>query len=185
MRLNLFAAIRNRIMYHPTWRDAEDFDEIWKQRIELLATFISECGPVADFGCGMMWLERHLPATCTYLPLDLHRRDDRTIIFDANRDSIPDRPFAVAFLSGMLEYVASPESFLEQLIERRPRQIVMSYVSTDLLPGLAYRRSLHWQSHLSTRDILSRVVGPYRLTRYQELRGNQLFCFEVAKERQV
>ncbi|WP_242392777.1 methyltransferase domain-containing protein [Anaeromyxobacter oryzisoli] len=185
MSLNLFAAIRNRILYHPTWRDADDFDEIWKQRIELLASFISQRGVVADFGCGMMWLERYLPPACTYLPLDLHRRDDRTVIFDANRDAIPDRPFAIAFLSGMLEYVASPEGFFGQLIERRPSQIVMSYVSTDLLPGRAHRRSLHWQSHLSTREILSRLVGPYRLSRYQELRGNQLFSFEVAQERHV
>src|SRR3712207_7606350 len=37
-------------------------------------------------GCGMMTLERDLPAPVGYLPCDVVRRDHRTILCDLNRE---------------------------------------------------------------------------------------------------
>ena len=105
------------------------------------------------------------------------------MVFDANQDPFPQEDFGVAFLSGLLEYVVDPRRFLGELVARAPRQIVMSYVSTDIIPRLGYRKSLRWRSHLSTRDLLTTLVGPYRLAHYAELQGNQLFDFEVAELR--
>ena len=52
------------------WSSPIEFDEKWKRRISTMASYITKPCPVADFGCGMMWLETCLPPNCTYIPLD-------------------------------------------------------------------------------------------------------------------
>ena len=43
-----------------TWNRAEEFDVAWKARIAAMARRIDGPGRVADFGCGLMWLEQVL-----------------------------------------------------------------------------------------------------------------------------
>ncbi len=51
------------------WQDIEFFNEEWKDRIMLMASFIEKESSVMDLGCGRMWLLDFLPENCTYLRL--------------------------------------------------------------------------------------------------------------------
>jgi len=58
-------------------------------RAKLAADFIPAGATVLDLGCGAMPLELFLPYGCAYLPCDRVKRDERTLLCDFNKDSVP------------------------------------------------------------------------------------------------
>jgi hypothetical protein len=135
-----------------SWQELEYFDESWKKRIEVMASFIAPGESVIDLGCGKMWLKPLLKNN-TYWPVDYCRRDESTVLANFNRHQYPDIRADVAFLSGTLEYIEDYEWFVRQVSSRASRCIV-SYCTTESYPDLKLRIRKAWKSHLSRSTLI-------------------------------
>jgi len=68
--------------------NAEKTDH-WLARTVTAASFLVGCASVVDIGCGNMPLERHLKTSTAYIPVDVVRRDERTIVVDLELRTAP------------------------------------------------------------------------------------------------
>jgi hypothetical protein len=151
----------------------------WERRTQLAAEWLQGDRVVADIGCGLMTLESWLPQSATYVPMDVVRRDARTILFDLNKGRIPAVACDAAVLLGVLEYADNLAAVLEQL-QQFPK-ILLSYnhISiNDLLwkAGLRTKR-VTWRNR-HTRHSLRRLLGSagLRITRERTIRiGERLY----------
>lgn len=135
------------------WEITGNLHAAWSERASIAATILSDAASVIDIGCGRMDIETHLPASTTYIPADLVRRDERTLICDLNAGVLPDAVAEAAVLLGVLEYVHDAEKTLAELSARWSR-IVLSYNPADLDAGRD--RSLHgWFNNWKTAQIVA------------------------------
>jgi hypothetical protein len=160
------------------WASSEEFDEAWKRRIAVMASSIHGPCSVADFGCGMMWLESRLPQGSTYHPFDFVRRDERTVVLDLNRDPLPPVSIEVAFLSGVLEYVEDVAAFSRQLAAAGFRKIILSYCTLEKFQDVDERKNLNWVSHVSLFDLLGLFLVDYDLVHIDDVNNNSIFVFD-------
>ncbi len=143
-----------------------------------MAAYIDKTGTVADFGCGMMWLEQFLGEGNTYLPIDYIRRDERTVVADFNNDPFPKVSGEVAFLSGSLEYVKDLKGFIQNLTAADFPQIVISYCTLEKNPDMRARRALNWVSHESIFSVLEMFCDQYCLTKIDNgVEANTIMVF--------
>jgi hypothetical protein len=163
---------------HILWSSESEFDEVWKKRISVMASYINIPGTVADFGCGLMWLEPLLNQENTYLPIDYIARDPRTLVIDFNVDLIPELNAEIAFLSGVLEYVKDVNKFVDQLTNRGFKKIILSYCTYEKFNNINNRTSLNWVSHESIFQILSLFCKNYNLVAIDDVNNNTIFVFE-------
>ena len=149
----------------PLFARSVEFDESWKIRIAHLAKFIDTSGPVLDIGCGMMWLASSgWFAGNAYIPLDYIRRDHRTLVVDLNSHNHCHQINAeFAVMSGVLEYVHDVPAFLQQLISRRYRRILITYCTIECWWKMELRHVLNWVSHLSLEDLLIELLPKYHI----------------------
>ena len=105
----------------------------WEHRAEKAAWLLGGCDFVVDIGAGRMLLEKHLEPGTRYVPVDVVRRDQRTIVVDLNDSS--EWPEAVigdaAEILGVVEYLYDLERFMGRLKPRFDRAVV-SYSVSDL-----------------------------------------------------
>ncbi|MBD2176644.1 hypothetical protein H6F42_06910 [Pseudanabaena sp. FACHB-1998] len=160
------------------WSSNWEFDEEWKNRISTMAAYINTSGTVADFGCGLMWLEPLLKPENTYLPIDYIARDERTLVIDLNKDLLPELNADIAFLSGVLEYVIDIENFVYNLTNKNFKKIILSYCTLEKFSDVNGRESLNWVSHKSIFDILSMFTSKYSLSAINDVKGNTIFVFD-------
>lgn len=159
------------------WTQDEEFHPDWELRNKLIASYINIPGIVADFGCGKMTLEKYLKPNNSYLPIDVHRRDNRTIVFDVNRHSLPSINADIAVCSGFLEYVVDLRQFVHSIQNCRFKMFIMSYCTTNDFPDLRKRRSLNWVSHLSISDILYLFLSQFNLSAIDDFNKNSIFVW--------
>lgn len=159
------------------WSMPAEFDETWKRRIEVMAAHLINPAVVADFGCGMMWLENFLRPGQKYLPIDYLRRDERTLVLDLNRDSLQNVRADAAFLSGVLEYVQDVPAFAGKLAALPLKQIVLSYCTTDKHPDIEKRRNLNWTSHESLHTLLPPFLEAFNLGAMDDVKDNTILVF--------
>lgn len=164
------------------WSSSSEFSETWKMRIGGMAAYIKKPCAVADFGCGMMWLESLLPQGSTYVPIDFIRRDERTIVLDLNRDPFPDVQADVAFMSGVLEYVEDVPAVAKALATSRFQRLIISYCTTEKFGDLTNRKGLNWVSHHSVFEFLSFFLPAFDLTALGDVNNNTLFVFDRKNE---
>jgi putative peptidoglycan lipid II flippase len=143
------------------WSHENAFDPAWKSRIGLMYGLICNNGTISDFGCGPMWLrelidlKRH-----SYTPIDFIKRSDDTIVYDVNKDAFPRGNHNIIFLSGFFEYVLLPEKFIKEVSsELSVKELVMSYVPIELVPGIANRTLLGWKNHMPLADVISLITN--------------------------
>jgi hypothetical protein len=134
------------------WADSRQLLPEWIPRSNLAATLIQPGSIILDLGCGAMSLEKFLPAGCQYIPCDVVRRDDRTIVCDFNKDGLPacDRMSTVTAL-GVLEYIADLPEFLRQL-RHYGVPAVISYCPAEFSIHLD-RARLGWVNHLRAAEL--------------------------------
>ncbi len=159
------------------WSSPAEFDETWKRRIQVMASYIRGPGRVADFGCGPMWLKSFLPAGNTYLGIDSFRRDEHTLVLDLNRDSLSRIQADIAFLSGILEYIQEIPRFIENLTALPFRQIITSYCTLENFPDLKHRQSLNWVSHESLLTLLPHFLRHCDLAALDDVNKNTILVF--------
>lgn len=112
------------------WRDMGDKVSAGRdERAQIAAGFIPAGCRVVGVGCGaMMPLERHLPPETRYLPVDVVRRDARTVVVDLNVARLPDLEADYVVALGVLEYLNDVPGFLGQI----DCNAIFSYASVDL-----------------------------------------------------
>ena len=160
------------------WTSETEFDTAWKKRIELMASYIDIPGKVADFGCGMMWLENFLKSENSYVPIDYIRRDERTIVIDLNVGPISAINAEIAFLSGILEYIEDIPKFISQLTDNNFKLIILSYCTLEKNSDVGVRKSLNWVSHVSLFELLSLFTNKYNLTAIDDFNINTILVFK-------
>lgn len=137
------------------WSKPQSFEAEWNARAKRAADFIPAAASVLDLGCGMMALEKFLPDSCLYIPSDLVRRDERTILSNFNEGNFPDAAAQQAdfiTLLGVLEYVYDASAFLAHL-RCWNRPILLSYCATEAIGETAKRRALGWVNDFSLADL--------------------------------
>lgn len=121
----------------------------WSVRSQIAARLLEGAKSVLDLGCGTMGLEKYIGAA-TYIPSDVTRRDDRTLVSDYNCDGAPQVEAEASAVLGVLEYLHDPALFLSQLPTERA---VVSYCITDA-PGAMQPRKAHaWVNDFSTDQV--------------------------------
>lgn len=159
------------------WSSGIEFDEAWKNRIALMASYIDIPGEVADFGCGMMWLEQFLKTDNIYIPIDYIKRDDRTHVVDLNVYPLPVFEADVVIFSGVLEYIESIDKFYAETMRSNFKKIILSYCTLEKHGNIASRKSLNWVSHESVFSILAIFTKDYDLTAIDDVNTNTIMVF--------
>lgn len=124
------AAVAERRTLIERWRDMGDKISPGRdERAQIAARFIPNGCCVVDVGCGtMMPLERHLSPGTRYVPVDVVRRDARTVVVDLNVARLPDLKADYVVALGVLEYLNDVPGFLEQI----DCNAIFSYAPVDL-----------------------------------------------------
>jgi hypothetical protein len=134
------------------WSQRENLKSNWAERAEVAAQLVPPGVRLLDIGCGSMDIERFLHPTTTYIPADVVRRDDRTIICDLNRREFPDVGADVISLLGVLEYIHDlPRLFA--VLRSRNVGIIASYNPVDLGKPDRDRPAQGWFNDLTTAEM--------------------------------
>ncbi len=134
------------------WSDPHQLEEFWVKRAEAAAAMIAPGSIVLDLGCGIMALEKVLPISCRYIPCDIVKRDERTLICDFNSGALPPAKGATVITAlGVLEYIYELEQFIKNLSEYK-LPVIISYNPTDsgIYPD---RPAMGWVNHLSWQQL--------------------------------
>jgi hypothetical protein len=153
VKKTIFKLLKNLVKRKTTWKDAEYFDEAWKNRIKQMAAFIPQNATVLDLGCGKEWLKEFLPYNCCYWGCDYVSRNYETIICDFNKYQFPNLQVDICFVSGCLEYVEDYSWFIQKITEVS-NYCIISYCSIDYFPNLKERTQRHWVNHLRNEELI-------------------------------
>lgn len=138
------------------WANPAQLEAAWAPRALIAADFILAGSRVLDIGCGEMVLERYLPFGCSYVPCDVLRRDDRTIVTDLNAGSFPEETAAAAdvvVMLGVWEYLFRPEETFAALA-KSGKPVVCSYCTRERTTHLD-RRALGWVNDFSLEEFIA------------------------------
>ena len=162
------------------WADETNLLEEWDDRARRAARHIPPGSAVLDLGCGRMALESHLPKGCTYIPADLVRRDERTMLCELNRGRYPDvgEVTHIAAL-GVLEYIGDLGALFEWMASKRAR-VICAYVAARPFGALERRIGKGWINHYEIRDLVAIAEGAgFDLAGIEHMpAANVLFLFD-------
>jgi len=145
-------ALNNRKTFAEPWEEVPD----WPKRAEVAAAFAKPGYVVADVGCGAMAVERFLPENCTYLPFDIMKRDERTVVVDLNVDPVlPDFKADLIVCLGVIEYLFNGRDVLQAMLGRAPRMILTYTPRKD--ESIAMRETRSWVVHSGVREFEAMV----------------------------
>lgn len=138
------------------WGEVQpDFGDRWVLRASAAAMALTGATSIADLGCGSMTLARYLKPDQSYIPVDVARRDEATIVLDLNKDDDLKRlPAADACaLLGVLEYSYRPRELIKAL-GCHYGQIVATYNPWDGHSALDPRLANGWVTNFRRADLL-------------------------------
>ncbi|MBI1212303.1 MAG: hypothetical protein GC190_12625 [Alphaproteobacteria bacterium] len=163
------------------WRDPKQLEAAWEARAVVAAQLIPAGMRVADIGCGAMRLEAHLPFACTYVPSDVVKRDERTVVADLNAADLPEEFLPgvdIVAMLGVWEYLYNPERTFAALA-RAGKPLVTSYCAVDLAPHFD-RGALGWVNEMTGDQFVALAAAHgYRAVVRQQIDAAQcLFKFE-------
>lgn len=138
------AAAEKRTL-HERWAALGNLEAAaWSERAAMAAEYLKGSSAIVDLGCGTMILERYLRREgIRYLPVDVCKRDDRTIVCDFNIDPVPATSAEAAACLGLLEYLYDVPAFMKAL-HGLYKTCVVSYCITDAPEPLQPRKSHAW-----------------------------------------
>jgi hypothetical protein len=146
----------------------------WSSRAGAAAELLVDCPEVADLGCGMMALEKLLPSNTRYIPVDVVKRDDRTIVVDFNKDPPPPTSARAAVCLGLLPYLHDVRRFMVSL-KNQYSVVVVSYNPIEFSNSVTQRRSHGWVNDYSWIELesLFKAAG-WNISTANNLDGQQV-----------
>ena len=161
------------------WKDYDNVIDFssgrWDYRVEKVASCIeANVKSVMDLGAGAMSLQKYIPAQVEYYPVDYCKRAENTIVCDFEDEQFPEKQVDCIVASGMLEYIANLEWFVEQICNHC-NEAVISYISIETMPDFAIRQHEGWKNNLSIVALI-RLFGKNKFMPVQEKRcfGNDI-----------
>jgi hypothetical protein len=135
---------------------APNFGDQWQPRAAAASEWLATTNSIADLGCGTMNLERCLRPWQRYIPVDLARRDERTLVLDLNKISDLDRLPAAnsCALLGVLEYIYGPDQLIAAL-HGRYSQVVATFNILRDGESAEDRVGDGWVNHFTRDEVLA------------------------------
>jgi hypothetical protein len=150
----------------------------WSPRAAAAALMLTDCLAVVDFGCGTMNLERHLSPSVRYLPVDVVKRDERTVIVDFNVDPLPVLESDAAACLGLIEYLYDVPGFLRSLALGY-KIAVLSYNPDSGPDSWFQRRSDAWVNDYSQADMEAMILeSGWRIASHAQIERQLLWRIE-------
>lgn len=144
------------------WLQEDQFSPKWKVRNELLFNLIDERLPdlsslsYSEYGCGPFspFTSLAVEKFSENYRLDIKAWDENVLICDLNNISKSPPPYSdIGVLSGVLEYITSPEQTLDQLKNFHDRLLISYATYTD--GDLENRVRLKgWRNHYNLYDFI-------------------------------
>jgi hypothetical protein len=144
-----------------------------------MASYLEGAASVADYGCGLEWLRDYLKPGVAYYPSDYIARTPSTIVCNFNNWEFPNVVADAGFVSGCLEYLTSPEWFIEQLATHAERHVI-SYCTLDDNPDIKQRRRNNWVNDLTEQELVQ-LCEKHKLslvTVDRTIANNPIFVFQ-------
>lgn len=139
-----------------------DTADLWPGRIRAVARAVPAGASVIDLGAGAQTLKKHLSGP--YTPADVVPRNG-ALAFDMEAGIYPEGKWAVAVMSGVLEYASDPAAVLKRVAALAP-MLVLTYAHGG---SLRFRRSRQWRNHLSRAGTEALILTAFR--RYRVIGG--------------
>ncbi len=136
------------------WYFKDLFAASWNDRtFELYSLLPTGIATIVEFGAGNQFLEQVLPQSINYIPTDIFRRNEATIIFDLNCDDITLSPKGdAAIMSGVLEYLLDVKTVIGNLAKSF-RYLAISYNPITENSFIESRIKKGWQNHLTAPQL--------------------------------
>ncbi|KQP09391.1 hypothetical protein ASF26_05100 [Methylobacterium sp. Leaf93] len=130
-----------------------------------------------------MKIESLLPEGCSYIPADVVKRDERTVVIDLNKQRLPN--FGADFVLGLgvLEYLFDMPRVLKQLSRQVPEG-VFSYHPMDQSPKKD-RIALGWVNSLNEPELMAILKYSGYKTVTPHIYKTGLTFYYVHRERNV
>jgi hypothetical protein len=153
-------AIKNRETQMLRWDEIEREKDLkgWIPRSVKAARYFDQCDSVVDLGCGTMSLECYLKPGTKYIPVDVARRDKRTILVDLNREPLPILTAGGIAGLGLLGYLFDVPGLIK-LCADRYRFAVFSYNAVDMPGAQPNRLANAWVNAYSSSDLEAIFTG--------------------------
>ena len=137
------------------WFGAQAEEDWLHERCRLAAACIEEGANVADLGCGLQVLRKHLPALCTYTGYDLGDMHPDNVLLDLDGPFTLPEEHDVVVLLGVLEFLAEPHDALSRVAEAVD-EVVLSFVCVHEASqaDLKRREEVGAQHHWSEEDLM-------------------------------
>ncbi len=134
---------------------APNFGDQWHARAAAAAEWLATPTSIADLGCGPTNLERCLGQWQCYIPVDLARRDERTVFLDLNNGADLTRLLVASgcALLGVLEYIYGPDQLIAAL-PRRYDQVVATFNILRTDESIEDRLGHGWVNHFARAELL-------------------------------
>ncbi|WP_156034214.1 hypothetical protein [Bosea sp. 117] len=134
--------------YFFRWWYSDLFSTEWNHRTIRLFEFVRDRSKsVVEFGAGNEFLSNYIPNGIDYIPSDIFKRSDRTLVLDLNAAAEGEFPSADAcIMSGVIEYVADPGRLL-RLLSRKTKFAALSYNPAEDGHNVAVRQQKGWYHH--------------------------------------
>ena len=122
-----------------------------------------------------------IPDDCQYTDSDLVARSENSFVCDLNERPLPEFPKSdFAIFSGVLEYLQDNETLIRHL-PRSFKNVICSYIVTEIKPDPEFRKSRDWHSNYS-KDQLTELFesAGYQCNEVVDCQGQQLiFVFQL------
>lgn len=163
------------------WSKDNVFHENWNERTQLLSNFILPDAAIIEFGAGSQVLKTMVTDCKKYVPSDIVKRNEETLVCDLNQPLVLDlSAFDTVVFSGVLEYVFDVDLVFQYLQQNQISQVVLSYCTTDLV---ASNRKLYgWLSDYSEGDLLQIFkANQYTIVATKQWKNQKLFDLRLAE----
>lgn len=164
------------------WQTRDSVDRAWAVRMRTAATMLMPemraGGSLIDLGCGAMGFKNHIKPEIRYIPADIVKRSDDTILIDLNRGQWPDTQATAAVALGVLEYIYDLDAFFVGLRQIAPMAVITYHIRTGQSEahGVA-RLKMGWLSDFDLVQIVSAIeAAGWRLVKLHSEPAKQNFA---------
>lgn len=140
------------------WSGEVAINRIWSHRLTSCVAMIRPNTRILDIGCGRMDLRHRLPLGCQYIPADIVKRSEDTLLIEINKGCWPEVTADYAVALGVLEYVYDLPEFLFAAQKCAPMLIFSYHVRcSNLNESRQVRLKNSWLSDFSMTEIVSAI----------------------------